>query len=343
MPSQREIAKALRISVATVSLALRGSRLISTRVRDRVLKKAQQMGYRQNAYVHALMTQVRSGRKICNQGTIALLVDKCSEEEWFLVKQFQKYHQAVVQRGHELGFQVECFFLRAPGMNAERIDAILYARGIQGLIFAPPYLRNGTLSMQWERYACLGGSYPWARQDFDFVSTDHAYNVRLAFEELRRLGYARIGMLLSSSFMTGVQWGPRWLSGYLEAQYNLPVLNQIPAFQVDPGWTDACYLRCLKEWYAKWKPDVMLALDFIEWLDRATGLRFPEDCGFAYYDLCPGSSASGVNENFDIVGAVAVEQVVAKMARNEYGVPACPKQTLIHGRWVSGTTTRKQG
>ena len=342
MPNQRDIAKALRISVATVSLALRGSRLISTRVRDRVLKMAKQMGYRQNAYVNILMTQVRLGKKVCDQGTIALLVDKRSEKEWYLLEQFREYHQAAVQRGREFGFQVECFFLREPGMSAERIDAILYARGIQGIIFAPPYLRNRTLSMQWDRYVCLGGAYPWARQDFDFVSSDHAYNVRLAFEELRRLGYTRIGMTLAVPALTGLQWGTRWLSGYLEAQYFLPVPHQIPMFAIESGWEGACYWRFFKEWYSKWRPDVILALENMDWRDGA-GLRFPEDCGFASFDLQLGSSASGVNENFNFVGAVAVEQVVAKMARNEYGVPACPKQTLIQGRWVAGTTTRKQG
>lgn len=300
------------------------------------------MGYRPNAYVHALMTQVRLGKKICDQGTIALLVDKRSKNEWFLAEAFGEYHQDIVRRARELGYQVECFFLQEPGMSAAKIDAVLYARGIQGIIFAPPYHGNRALPIHWERYACLGGARPWASQDFDFVCSDHAFNVRLAFKELRQLGYERIGMDLASAFVTGIRKEMRWVPGYLEAQHDLPAANRIPLFTFETDWDDAFCWRAFEKWRSKWRPDVILAIDDKEWFEER-GIRIPEDIGFATFDLRPGSSASGVNENFGMVGAVALEQVVAKISRNEYGAPAWPKQTLIEGRWVAGTTTRKQG
>ena len=78
-----------------------------------------------------------------------------------------------------------------------------------------------------------------------------------------------------------------------------------------------------------------------EWLDTM-GIRIPEDIGLASCVLQPGDLFSGVDENFDRVGANAVELVASKIAHNEYGPSEYPKQILIPGRWVSRATTRKQ-
>jgi len=340
MPNQREIAKALGVSVATVSMALRGDRTISTKMRERVCKTAERMGYRPNAYVNVLMAQVRSGRKISDQGVIALLIDARSEQEWHQKSHvFRIYQQGVMRRCVELGFHLETFFLQEPGMRADKIDSILHARGIRGLILAPRYKGDRVLPMQWEWYACVAGAHAWVRHDFDLVASDHAYNVRLAFEELTRLGYERIGMSLELRFVEN-RGVPKWLPGFLEAQHYLPEKNRVPLFTGN-YWNDD--QAAFEGWLSKWKPDVVLTMRGFEkgWLDKM-GVRVPEDIGLASCVLRSGDLFSGIDENFGHVGAIAVEQVTAKIARNEYGPSEHPKQILIPGRWVEGATTRNQ-
>ena len=298
------------------------------------------MGYHQNAYVSGLMAQVRSGKKISDQGVIALLVDDRSEQCWHQQSHvFEIYQQGVARRCAELGFQVENYFLRAPEMGAAKIDSILHARDIRGLILAPPYRGNRVLPMHWNRYACVAGSPAWVRQDFDLVTSDHAYNVRFAFEKLKGLGYERIGMCLGLRYVEVSHGIPKWLPGYLEAQHYLPPKNRVPLFTGDYCQGDQV---AFEKWFSKWKPDALLTLRGYEkgWLDKS-GIRVPEDMGVACCVLRSEDTHSGVNENFDRVGANAVELVVSKIAHNEYGPSEYPKQILIPGRWVAGSTTRK--
>jgi len=340
MPNQREIAKALGVSNATVSMALRGDPTISTKMKERVREMAERMGYCPNAYVNVLMAQVRSGRKISDKGVIALLVDKASNQEWPGDGTYRLYLEGAIRRSGELGFHLECFFLRESGMEPRKTDSILHSRGIQGIIFAPPYRGNRAFPLRWDRYVCLGGSFSWEEQDFDLVAADQAYNIRQGFAKLTGLGYERIGMCMPLAFVEGHRRGTKWMAGYLEAQHFLSPKHRIPLFTGN-FWDDDRVI--FKKWLSKWKPDVLLSMRGHEkaWLDEM-GIRIPEDMGLACYVRKDGDIWSGMDENSGVVGATAVEQLAGKIARNEYGLSEYPKQTLIEGRWVTGAMVRKQ-
>ena len=170
MPNQRDIAHSMGVSQVAVSLALRGDRSVSAGLRKRVRAMAKQMGYRPNPYVSTLMSHIRSGRKATDKGVLALLADVYREEDWLRHESYRVYYKGVARRSAELGFKLELFFLMEPGMTAAKVDRILYARGIRGLILAPPYLGNRKLAMQWNRYACVGTGYAWSQQQFDRVA-----------------------------------------------------------------------------------------------------------------------------------------------------------------------------
>ena len=339
MPNQRDIAGAMGISQVAVSLALRGDRSISADLRKRVRAVAKQMGYRPNPYVSTLMAHIRAGKKPKEQGVIALLVDLFREENWHQHESYRVYYQGVLKRSAELGFQVECFFLSAPGMTAAKVDRILYARGIHGLILAPPYLGNRKLAMQWNRYACVGTGYAWAEQQFDRVAHDHDQNVVLAFQKLSQLGYARIGMSIPSFFARGR--GARWVDGFLTCQDHLPKERRIPLFV---GSEEEHSYGKFQRWHRRWKPDVLLTLYGHEsaWL-KELGHDIPRDIGLACVIRPPGSSLAGINDRYEHIGAATVELVASKIAFNQYGIPEHPKLILIEGFWVQGKSLRRQG
>lgn len=339
MPNQRDIARAMGISQVAVSLALRDDRSISAELRKRVRATARQMGYRPNPYVSTLMSHIRAGRKPKEQGIIALLIDVYREKDWHTHESYRVYYQGVLRRSAELGFQLERFFLTEPGMTAAQIDRILYARGIHGLILAPPYLGNRKLAMQWDRYACVGTGYAWSQQQFDRVAHDHDQNVVLAFEKLSSLGYARIGMSIPTFFARGR--GARWLDGFLTCQHRLPKDRRIPLFV---GSAEEKSLPRFQSWHSRWKPDALLTLygHESEWLDEM-GLRIPRDIGLACVIRPPGRSFAGINDQYDHIGAATVELVASKIAFNQYGIPAHPKLILIEGYWAAGKSVRRKG
>ena len=339
MPNQRDIAHTIGVSQVAVSLALRGDRSISADLRKRVRVVAKQMGYRPNPYVSTLMSHIRAGRKATDQGVLALLVDVFREDDWLRHESYQVYYKGVARRSAELGFKLERFFLMETGMTAEKIDRILYARGIRGLILAPPYLGNRKLAMQWNRYACVGTGYAWTQQQFDRVAHDHAHNVVLAFQKLAELGYARVGMCIPSFFARGR--GARWLDGFLVCQQALPKHRRIPLFV---GSVEEKSLPQFRKWHARWQPDALLTLygHEKEWL-QSMELRIPRDIGLACVIRPPGSTLAGINDRYDHIGAATVELAAAKIAFNQYGVPAHPKLILIEGFWVAGKSLRRKG
>jgi len=220
-------------------------------------------------------------------------------------------------------------------MNGRVIDRILSSRGIQGIILAPPYRGNRALNIHWERYACVGVGHSWEPQQLDRVANDHAENVVLAFNELARLGYRRVGMSLDGMAAVGGN-GLKWLSGFLQMQDRLPSARCVPLF-IHGGDSDA--LQKFERWFQRCKPDVLLGLTGREksFLD-ALHIRVPEDVGVACLVRPQNSLLAGIDEKNEIIGAAAVELVAAHIARNEFGVPGHPKLTLIDGRWVPGSS-----
>lgn len=351
MPNQKDIAKALGITQAAVSMALRGDRSISAEMRKKVRNTAKSMGYHPNAYLTVLMSQIRTGRKLSDQGVIGLLIEARSQEDWYGVEAYRIFHQGVIQRGLELGFRVENFFLKKPEMSAAKTDQILYTRGIKGIILAPPYHGNRSLTLHWERYAAIGVGFGWEEQELNRVVYDTLQNYILAFNKLRQLGYKRIGTLLDDTFIHGTRHGIKSYTGYLECQNSIPEEDRIPIFAVNNPPRGAKFSEAadrvaaagFSKWFLKWNPDAVLTMTGREkkWLD-AMKLRVPKDVGLACLAQPSDTSYARIDEKGEVVGATALELVAAQIARNEFGPPAHQKVMMIEGRWINGTTLQNR-
>jgi len=77
----------------------------------------------------------------------------------------------------------------------------------------------------------------------------------------------------------------------------------------------------------------------LEELIRASGRRVPADLGLVGL-LVPraGDRLSGVLQNGEVIGAVAVDQLISAVERNETGVPEHPITHTTLGRWNAGRT-----
>ena len=345
MANQRMIAKAVGVTQAAVSLAMRGDPSIPPATRKRILDCARELGYRPNSYVSALMAHVRSGRSPQDKGCIALLVNATSLTDWLGDKPekartgaetFRSQYQGIVARAEELGFRSETFFLEAPGMSAARIDRILYSRGIVGLILMPPITMLKDIEMTWSRYALGTIAYGWRKPAVDRVTTHHRHNVHAVFAQLLARGYKRIGVCLPPEAVTGVDLN--WQAGFLLEKKLNKSLSSVPQFVGKPGVTP---VSKFKNWLNRYKPDAIVSLigHEMEWLNEL-GLVVPEDIGLACVNRPTNSTLSGIEENHDVIGAAVTDLVVAQITRNEFGFPAHPKLILIEGTWVEGDTLR---
>lgn len=348
MPNQTQIARALGLSQGAVSLALRGSSAVSEETREKVLQAAKQMGYQPNMYANRLMSHIRSGKKLSDRDTIALVVEARSLKEWLSVTNtYHTFYTGLCRKAFELGQTTEAFFLKQPGMDAAKLDRILYTRGIHGIIMAPPYHGNRSLDLTWSRYAAVAIGFGWEEQDLSRVVFDQLSNYITAFGKLRELGYKRIGTVLTERAIFGNPNLSHWHTGYLDCQNRIPKEERIPVFvgtnETATPEQDRICAEKFKNWVLDWKPDAVLSVAGSEkrWIE-AMGKSIPEDIGLACLAKPVNSNYAGINEQSDAIGAVALEQVAARLFHNDFGLPANPTTMMVNGCWSDGPTVRRQ-
>lgn len=330
MPTMKTIAAEAGVSVMTVSLALRNHPRISRDTRMRVQEVARRLGYRSNPMVASLMTHIRSSRPVSYQANLGFVADNLQSVMSHHV--FREAYEGLIKRAEELGFLVDMFSLDDHGSRRGRLEKVLESRNIQGIILAP-LRKAGSLEgldcSQWSAVA-LGNSVLSPR--FHRVTHHQFHGMQLLLETLTRKGYRRIGLALDEE--TDEKVDRNWTSCMAGYHLRLPAKQRVPVFLSELRPT------AISAWLKKHRPDVVVGHDGLHVNLRRLGLRVPQDISFACLSVLPGdkNSYAGVNQNWRMVGAAAVESVVAQIYRNERGIPENPKTIMLEGFWTDGAT-----
>ncbi len=334
-PTMQQIADVVGCSRMAVSLALRNSPKISAATSARIRKAAEELGYRPNPMVSALMTQLRHGRTVKRPTTIAYVTAYPTEDGWRQPGLFTEFHTGAKRRAEVLGYTIEEYWLRRPGLSEKRFCDVLFARNVLGLIIAPLPSGGATLSLDWPRFATAAIGYSVTSPSIHRASNDQYSTIRLAVAELTRLGYRRIGLALTRDGDERVK--NNWSAGMLVEQSLIPMDRRVPVLLADGPFAAA-----FSAWFSHYRPDAILTQ---EWqcgrVLKELGVRVPEDVGIANLGVSAGEADwAGTNQNAELVGAAALDLVDAQLRRNEYGIPAQQKTVLIPGHWVAGPTVR---
>ena len=334
-PTMQQIADAAGVSRMSVSLALRNSPKISVRTAQRIRLLADELGYRPNPMVSALMTQLRRAREVKKPSVLAYVTTFPTEDGWRRTGAFVAFHEGATRRAGELGYTLEDWWLRRPGLTERRFCEILITRNIHGIIVAPPPPGSEPLRLEWPQFAAATISYSLASPELNRASTDHFATINLAIRELTGLGYRRIGLAIPEEIDSRVQ--QHWTAAMLSYQQHIAVADRVPTLFRMPR-----SMRTFSLWYQEHQPHAVISLG-TECLRvfSELGLRVPQDVGFANLALVgDDDETAGVNQNSELVGAAAVDLVDAQLRRNERGVPRHSKTVLISGEWVAGSTVR---
>lgn len=334
-PTMQQIADRAGCSRMAVSLALRNSPKISKKTTERIQTIAKEMGYRPNPMVSALMTQLRHGREVKKPTTLAYVTSYLTEDGWREPGPFVEFYEGALARAETLGYKLERWWLRRPGLTEQRFCDILFTRNIQGLLIAPLPPGGGEITLDWPRFATATIGYSVTAPQIHRASNDQYRTIRLALTELTKRGYQRIGMAMSAENDERVQHN--WSAGMLVYQSLIPAAQRVPLLL-----TQGAFAGEFAEWYQAHQPDAVVGhtrqcLRVFEDL----GVRVPDEVGFAHLALTEGDSWAGVNQHGRLVGAAALDLVDAQLRRNERGIPAQQKTLLIPGYWVPGPTVRE--
>jgi LacI family transcriptional regulator len=332
----QQIADAAGVSRMAVSLALRNSPKISPPTAERIRKLANELGYRPNPMVSALMTQLRQSREVKKPSVIAYVTAFPTEGGWRRPGPALAYYEGAQRRAGELGYTLEEWWLRRPGLTERRFCEILNTRDIHGMIVAPLPPSLNVLHFDWSQFAAAAISHSLTAPDLNRASSDHFDAIDIAIHELTALGYRRIGLAVPEDVDFRVQ--QQWSAAMLAYQQHIPIPDRVPTLsKTSPA------ARSFVHWYQEHQPHAVLGVggEYLPVFEEL-GLRVPQDVGFVNLALSGNDRAmAGVNQHADLVGAAAVDLVDAQLRRNERGVPRHARTVLISGEWVAGPTVRE--
>ncbi|MBM4155884.1 MAG: LacI family transcriptional regulator [Lentisphaerae bacterium] len=335
-PSIRDVAKAAGVSHTTVSLALRGDPRIPPASRRRIERAAAETGYRRNACIAELMAQLRTIRTRPDTSTLGFITAWPARDGWQSSPNQRRFFDGVQARAGALGYRVETFWLREPGMTSRRMSSILRTRGIRGLILQSLPKAHGHLSLEWRHFAAVAKGLTISRPRLHRVTTSHFEDMRLVVHHLKRHGYRRPGLVLDADL--DARTDQAWTAAYLLDQQQRPARERIPALVLESDREG----RRFAGWFARHRPDAILfsRLPVPSWLASA-GIGVPADVGLVHLDWSPEASPlAGIDADPEAAGAAAVDLLVGQLHANEHGIPAREKIVAVRGRWVPGASLR---
>jgi LacI family transcriptional regulator len=344
-----EVAQASGLSRSGVSRALRNDARVPKATCKRVQLIAARLGYRPDPEVSSalrLLRQRQSGRYI---ETLAFLswhdgpIEQCGNlyTKWL--------YYGARRHAEALGYHLDEYWVRAPGMTARRLQSILVNRGVRGCLIGPLTENVTDFAFDLKRFSVVAATTALAHLTMHRARAANFDNTRIALAEVRKLGYRRIGLLVDDYINN--RNGDAIQAAYLDHQYTHSDQAAIPILEViglgpDPGE------ECLKSqeyakfitWYKANLPDVILSsrVVFHSWL-RQAGLIAPEHIGFVSLEgVNAGQTLSHIDQHPDRVGAAGIDLLIAVLNHNERGVPSEALSMTVNGTWVEGSSTQSR-
>lgn len=274
----RDIAKRTGYHFTTVSMALRGDLSIPEATRDTIRRAANQMGYEPNPMAQGLATYRQARKPPAEHAPLAWL-SNAGRSEQRSDYPFAVYLDSARTRARQFGYRLEEFLLGAKDMTPGRMQKILLARGITGILVPPqPYgRRKGEIRMDWSPFAAVTFGHSLAWPPLHMVTNHHGNAARLAVRKLADLGYRRIGLYVSKG--GNARTGGAWLGGYAGEVLGDPRLAWIKPFLFEGK---ASVLSEFTGWCRRNRLDAAITYTApVDEVLRSGAIRVPEKLGMA--------------------------------------------------------------
>jgi LacI family transcriptional regulator len=332
----RQIAELAGCSRSTVSYALNNNPNISPETRDRVLKAAEQLGWRPDAELARQMALVRGSVIKTDLPKIAIVLKKPRE---MLANEATPRLQLIGARDYadRMGYSPDIFNLAEEPLTARRLREILVARGVQGIVFIAtvnPQLPEEYFEIGSD-FACAIAGVRYPNLPFHVVINDFLSTGRTSVLEVLKAGSRRPVAILPRGLDRTLGYG--YTGGLSTGLIDVPVANRLPILYAGEGNSiPEEDFKWLKPWIRENRPDAVLSTDvaggrkLLGEMREREGLEIP----FFSLDWSPGQDADGgIDSRQHEVGRAAVDVVVAQLHRGESGIPDVQRVIQIEGVW----------
>jgi DNA-binding LacI/PurR family transcriptional regulator len=334
----RDIAKKSGFHYSTVSLALRGDPRLPEETRRKILRIAQESGYCPDPMMKALAFYRNALRPPIYHSTLAWLVND-SKSVFHSGYNFRECLEGAQERAGELGYKLEEFLLRRPGMTPAQMARILQNRGIVGILAAPqPNARmRMRIQMDWSSFTAVTYGYTLASPSFHRITSHHFRAARLTVRMLLSLGYRRIGLCVHRIWNGRVDGA--WVGGYFSEMESGRKSDQIPPLLVD-GWER----NRIYAWIRENGLDAVIvdSSEFIDLISESANFSVPQKLGAASLQIYRDDHVhTGIYQNESEIGRASVDHLVHLLHAHSRGVPLVHQNILIEGIWKEQQTTRR--
>jgi DNA-binding LacI/PurR family transcriptional regulator len=338
-PTLKDIARATGVSIMTVSRVLRGAPKVAAEKRELILKEAKRLDYQPDPHLMRMMQVVR-GKKEKRLRAVIAVIREHVPQDGLLGPSYQYVPiEDIRRRAHGYGYAVEEFYLGKDGMTPKKLQKILHARGIEGVIVSPQSMTLPCSKLDYSSFAAVTFGNAMNSPALHMCAGNMTLGIHMAAEQLAARGYKRIGVAVTKWIVNRSQFG--YSGGLFHWQHGLPPDDRVPLLLFPSNDISKGY-DAFAKWMREHKPDALITFDthVPGWMKRL-GLRFPEDIGFVVHDWTPKmTDHAGIYQRRDHLAAAAVDLVVTQLSQHEHGVPDVPRQIMIPPQWVDGPSVR---
>ena len=336
--TMRDVAARAKVSVATVSKSLRGAASIPLSTRTAIEKVAEEMGYRTHPFVAALMQSRRKRTAPSQPPPLAFITAYATADAWkkmptpFLPMVFA----GAKQRAEERGYPLTHYWLHQDNMSNRRLSEVLHARGVRGMLLPPLPRAEMEINLVWSHFSVVSVGAPLVRPVFHCMANDHYQSMQLAMQTSWESGCRRPGF--AADRWVNQRIDRRWEASFTIAREQHAFERDIPTLLYEQWDPDA-----VVRWIKREKPDVVFSVFSEAQLGqlKERGLRIPRDVGIVSLSVhATDSPLSGIRQHAKLMGAVAVDQLISLVERNETGIPEHPITLTMKGTWNAGRTLR---
>lgn len=337
--TMKTVAQKAGVTQATVSLSLANHPRIPEATRTRIRAIAEELGYRTNPFVAALMRSRRQNRPLTARPVLALVNGLDSRAAWrtTAAPTIRDMRNGALARAQERGYKPEEFWLHQDNMSATRFGGMLRARGIVGLLLGPLAPGAQPPALPWEEFAAVRLGVPLPEFNLPTVCNDHFFASQQIVRHAHALGYRRPGIVMLP--VHRARFHGRWEGGLEATRFLLPDLKPVPTLLLE-GFDRPAPLGA---WLKREKPDLLISPqpESLQKPLESLGYRVPRDLGLASLACRRADDPiSGVWQNGALLGATAVDHIISMLEANERGCTTQARVTMVEGVWNPGTTLR---
>ncbi len=321
----QSIADHLGVSRSTVSLALRDDPRISTSRRKRIQEVAQELGYRPNALISSLMSHLRDSKNPPQRTGLLYLISGPDPSPGPPGTLFHTYYAGAAHHAARRGYHLEQLWVGDPQLTESRLEKILWARRIPGVIVGPQRGEGPLPTLPWDRLSAVMLGHPFPDSPLDRVSVNYYTSTRLALAFIKQTLRHPVRLILPA--LHDRKTNHLWVASYLQKRLRNRSLRA-PFILESP--------RRAVEWVERNPQCTVLGTNLVRsWLQDA-GLHDKTDFNFVSLSVEHYSDVTGVKEPTWEVGVETAGRLIDLISRNTTGIPTHPRMILVEPSWQEG-------